>query len=80
MYQNLDYCLADQDNMTESDYSQIAKYRVLTTEEQKKYASLIAARLYQEDLAKFRQVLKDKCLKLKEIGSDGNCLFRAIAD
>ena len=35
---------------------------------------------YQSDLKKFGSHLKEKLLRLKEVGSDGNCLFRSVAD
>jgi len=35
---------------------------------------------YEDDMKKFRVQLGEYCLRVKEIGPDGNCLFRAIAD
>jgi OTU domain-containing protein 3 len=35
---------------------------------------------YEEDLSKFREQLAPFGLKVKEMGADGNCFFRAIAD
>jgi hypothetical protein len=35
---------------------------------------------YESDLVKFRVQLASFGLKLKEIGGDGNCLFRALSD
>ncbi len=35
---------------------------------------------YEQDLVKFRIQLAEYGLKLKEIGGDGNCLFRSISD
>lgn len=35
---------------------------------------------YESDLVKFRIQLASFGLKLKEIGGDGNCLFRALSD
>ena len=36
--------------------------------------------LYEQDLAKFKEQLNPLCLKVKEMGADGNCFFRSIAD
>jgi OTU domain-containing protein 3 len=36
--------------------------------------------LYDEDLKKFREQLAPSYLKVKEMGADGNCFFRSIAD
>ena len=36
--------------------------------------------LYEQDLAKFKEQLDPLCLKVKEMGADGNCFFRSIAD
>ena len=35
---------------------------------------------YRDDIKKFKVQLSEHCLKLKEIGGDGNCFFRAISD
>jgi hypothetical protein len=35
---------------------------------------------YESDLVKFHVQLASFGLKLKEIGGDGNCLFRALSD
>ena len=35
---------------------------------------------YESDLSKFNTQLRKYGLKLKEMGSDGNCMFRALSD
>ena len=52
----------------------------MTKREKKRLEKKQDKKRYEADMAKFRRQLGGQYLKLKEIGGDGNCLFRAIAD
>ena len=52
----------------------------MTRREKKKAKNKMDQLLYEEDIKKFKEQLSPLCLKVKEMGGDGNCFFRAIAD
>jgi hypothetical protein len=52
----------------------------MSRREKKKNKQKMDGILYEQDLAKFKEQLDPLCLKVKEMGADGNCFFRSIAD